>query len=741
MSSVGQVTHTTVPSISKTVGNYIGTIGKLGNRCWEAKEPLRTLFHTQIRPGIVDRLDGIFGSVSTQTSIIITFYMIGRRANTAVPTILFVSENESNRKDARKLIKECGILKQYRGWKTAQASVDPGWGAGAQLEQLASGSRTSGIGSTNIPATRVLYDISQPVRSQGMALYISHDSGVRRLTANFIRLHGKEFYLAPAHAFFDRKDEPQGMSGASEDDFEMDSDDETETIQADDDVYESPATEFDCLEFDAWSSSDDSEVSDIFSAQDSGDEALSQSSFGSTESSDIEATINYGVTDGAALQATRAKFRVPVQDLRTPAMSSLAPFGVLSRWSVDKDWALVEVFTKKRSISAFLAKNPEDLSTMSTSSSNPAGVAILTHTASGRELTGVMSGTPSDMCVPQGTSFQQVFSVRLDGPLADGDCGSAVVDAISGELYGHIVAGCRTTGFAYVMAAYHVMPDLYEAVQAYEPGSSIPGSAVNNSVSADLNLSLSVPLTYPAPVDFVTIQGLDFTPSYSMNMRAFVMEDMAAELILSPEPVPVQLNRFANLIQHGGQNSPISPFVPNSTFRSEGAIDSPHRQAFWDGAAPSIPDSQIYALDCGNEHLDPDDRVATDTADVSFKDNNGCSPLALAALTGHGDLVEFLLPRRANTDVNAVDAWSYSRLNIGGSPYSGLLDLHQSYHRPQLSPYTAFNERRQRATGGIKEIRTDVPAHNNNNLDDSHHHHDFRRGNHIYHHQEVSRLR
>ena len=57
-------------------------------------------------------------------------------------------------------------------------------------------------------------------------------------------------------------------------------------------------------------------------------------------------------------------------------------------------------------------------------------------------------------------SFQGVFSINLDGPLADGDCGSAVFDAATGELFGLIVAGCRTTGFAYVMAAHHVFPSL-----------------------------------------------------------------------------------------------------------------------------------------------------------------------------------------------------------------------------------------------------------------------------------------
>ncbi|KAF2625646.1 hypothetical protein BU25DRAFT_460019 [Macroventuria anomochaeta] len=487
-SSVDQVTRPTIPLKSKTVGNYIGLIGKFGHRCWEAKEPLRDLFHTQIRREILQHLDGLFGSVSTQDSIIVTLYMIGLRSSTAAPTVLFVSENESNRKAARKLIKECGILKQCRGWKTAQAPVDPGWGA--QLEQLASGHGINNTGGGSGPATQVLYDPSRPLRSQGMTLYISHPSGLRTMTANLIRLHGKIAYLAPAHAFFDRKDESTLKYDDSVDDFEIDSDDELETNLADDDIIHYPKTELDDLESDKWSCSDYSEDSDTFSAKDSGNEAFSQSSFGSSELTNIADTTNYGIMDGAALQQARTKLQVPIQDLSTPASNSLAPFGVLSRWSTDKDWALVDVSTDSDSYtSAFFDINPEDLSKMPIASYNPAGAAIVTHTASSGELTGVMSSTPADMCVPQGSSFHGVFPVRLDGPLADGDCGSAVVDAITGELYGHIVAGCRTTGFAYVMAAYHVMPDLYKAIQTYELGPSSTGSTADCSVESPGSVS------------------------------------------------------------------------------------------------------------------------------------------------------------------------------------------------------------------------------------------------------------
>lgn len=472
------------PPKSKSVGNYIGPIGKLGNRCWEAKESLRLLFYDQIRPGIVQHLDGQFRSVPTRDTINVTLYMVGRRANTAAPTVLFVSENESNRKKARKLIKESGILRQHSGWKTAEASKDPGWGA--RLEQLASGPGLSKMDGVSGPATQVLYDPSQPIQPQGTTLYVLHEAGLRVMTANLLWNDGKAFFLGPAHAFFESGENNRSGSDASDDDdFEIDSDDETATILAGGAAHDPPAIELDyddSDDSDIWSSSDDSGDSETFSAGEGDSEVFSQSSLGSVEVLHVMDATPHGLEVSTPIHTTRAKFRTPAPGLYRPPADDLIPFGVLSHWSIDKDWALVEVLSDSdSSLAAFLATAQEDLATKPVASRSSAGAAIVTHTASSGEVTGVMSGTPSDICLPRGACFQEVYSVRLDAFLADGDCGSAVFDAITGELYGHIVAGCRASGFAYVMAASHVMPDVCETIA---------------SANAYLSTSIIAPIPY-----------------------------------------------------------------------------------------------------------------------------------------------------------------------------------------------------------------------------------------------------
>ena len=103
-------------------------------------------------------------------------------------------------------------------------------------------------------------------------------------------------------------------------------------------------------------------------------------------------------------------------------------------------------------------------------------------------------------------SFQGVFSINLDGPLADGDCGSAVFDAATGELFGLIVAGCRTTGFAYVMAAHHVFPELEKSAQIIK---DVAGRLASTAKS------LSAALPPPRPS---SIQGVDESLHFSVHL-------------------------------------------------------------------------------------------------------------------------------------------------------------------------------------------------------------------------------
>ena len=51
--------------------------------------------------------------------------------------------------------------------------------------------------------------------------------------------------------------------------------------------------------------------------------------------------------------------------------------------------------------------------------------------------------------------------------IAHGDCGSWVVDTVTGDLYGQIVAGCPGSGLAYIFPAKHIQRDIWRVSGSY----------------------------------------------------------------------------------------------------------------------------------------------------------------------------------------------------------------------------------------------------------------------------------
>jgi hypothetical protein len=87
----------------------------------------------------------------------------------------------------------------------------------------------------------------------------------------------------------------------------------------------------------------------------------------------------------------------------------------------------------------------------------PEDTQVTAITTSNGRIEGSLSGTPSFIRLPHATRFQEVWTVHFDGQLALGDSGSLVVDANTGRIFGHIVAGGLSSGVAYIMPAFKVI--------------------------------------------------------------------------------------------------------------------------------------------------------------------------------------------------------------------------------------------------------------------------------------------
>lgn len=55
---------------------------------------------------------------------------------------------------------------------------------------------------------------------------------------------------------------------------------------------------------------------------------------------------------------------------------------------------------------------------------------------------------------------QKLYPINLNTPVEGDDSGSAVIDTVSGSLYGHIVRGCPGSRVGYIIAATEVFDHL-----------------------------------------------------------------------------------------------------------------------------------------------------------------------------------------------------------------------------------------------------------------------------------------
>ena len=85
---------------------------------------------------------------------------------------------------------------------------------------------------------------------------------------------------------------------------------------------------------------------------------------------------------------------------------------------------------------------------------------IVALTASKVSIKGRLTGIPSFGTAPNSTVSQELWTIHLDGKLEKGDCGCWIIDAASGAVYGHIIAGSPGTGIGLVAPLKHVLNDL-----------------------------------------------------------------------------------------------------------------------------------------------------------------------------------------------------------------------------------------------------------------------------------------
>jgi hypothetical protein len=460
------------------VGKYVGAINILYH-CWVATGCVRELFYSELQETILHHLDGWSASLSSEDFVILSLYMVGRSERTAAPTICFISESSRYRKAARDVIKESGILKSHPDFKTAHMSKDPGWGG--ELEQLAS-HHDAEITTRNFPSVKeVFYEESQTMGSHGFTVYVKHATSTRQATATAVKVRGQLYYFTVCHVFFDSlrdiADDSTEASAEPDDDFEIDSDGDA----ADDEELFSSMTS-------TGSHSSGSHSKDSSSIEEERESHSSSSSLARSVTPTLQAA------ELRATQAGRETVNEPSSSLPgehhsdplSPASSaldqgSLVPLGHLLHYSIDQDWALIEP-SKNLDLSTDLVVIRFSRDRLMITP--PDEARVLVRTAGTTGVDGRLLGTPSYIRVPSGTRFQRVHALRLEKGMTEGDCGATVIDHGNEKLLGHIVAGCRSNGFAYVVAAENTISELDKAVEQYQKIPEATSTGLTSGITA-----------------------------------------------------------------------------------------------------------------------------------------------------------------------------------------------------------------------------------------------------------------
>ena len=441
------------PEPELSVGRLIGKVGKVGNEsCWVAKGPARDAFAT-LAPKIKAYLERSVEPVSSWVTW--SIYMFGKSEKTASPAILFCCEVVAHRKQVRSAIKDSGILNEFPGIKTAHMARPPDFN---QLVQLADDSTDQRLVLASLA--------SNPC---GMPLFIesSMDAGTgykQATVGGIIQLSDKFYYTTAGHVF-----EPDTAVSYTEDEI---SDDEFEIDNDEDEVDEvaSAACEKNWL-----AHADNVAMSPRYASL--------------TEGRMLQPPLSPSIQDVQATQEkSQCKNRRVLEEGHSPStFLPPQPLGHVYLPSLDEspsdlDYALIEVTrpihctANKFDPSSFSAKGEATIQHVVTD--GPKDVKVLASTSRGT-LTGVMSGTPLYARLPNSSLYQDVYNVLLDSRLEAGDCGSWIVDAESGNLYGHIVAGSPDSGAAIIIPFARIFEDIETRVK-HHPRLPLTGTASHN---------------------------------------------------------------------------------------------------------------------------------------------------------------------------------------------------------------------------------------------------------------------
>ncbi|KAI1848605.1 hypothetical protein JX266_005464 [Neoarthrinium moseri] len=424
------------PNPERSVGRLISKIGK--DSVWEAVGEAREAFKC-IAPDIKNYLNRCVEPLTSWVTW--SIYMMGKTSTTSSPTIIFCCEVAAHRREIRNVIKDSGILDRYPGLKTGHMPRPPDFD---QLVSLAGGHEAGQDcrKTTFVWPPRASHGLGTPL---GIRRYDSQTATLSKATlGGVIQVNGKYFYTTAAHAFLEEVGRPQRGE-------EYDSDDDACSFDGSEDL-DTPC---------GGTAAGQSEVSDDIKGLVISDAPRASGPTARTADQNAQCAPNQFSQASAATVARSAYQSSQDQELtfEHPGEVFLSPW---RRFRTALDYALIEVVDQKhRRANAIPLKGASEpplvVRDVAKAPSDNTSVILISSRGC---IPGMLSATPAYGKAPGTSSHREMLTAAFSDRLEVGDCGSWVVDASSGVLYGHLVAGSPDGGTGLITPFVHIFEDI-----------------------------------------------------------------------------------------------------------------------------------------------------------------------------------------------------------------------------------------------------------------------------------------
>ncbi|KAL4874550.1 hypothetical protein BJY04DRAFT_225858 [Aspergillus karnatakaensis] len=458
--------------LSESVGPLIKS-SILGRNYWEAVGPVQKLFEDELAQTIKNYLDRCIEP--SQDYLYWSIYMRGRTAETAIPYLVFSSEDEKMRKTACQMVKESNILKKFPTVKTTHARYPPDMSTLLRLLGDQVLDRDPDDKSyTHMVARDIYYKLSgnSMARELSISRLSTEERGRRATAGGIVCVGNRSFYLTVYHILEQEEHQqlvhdnelwsPVSNGNPNGEQIDADHGEESEEDEDEEEGGGGGGWGGEGEGLDDSGFEDGSPITYLATATTSdGDNGTLEMTNQLSEEPQHGFENDFSNLNEDLFIETQPPLHSSIHrpsDLGFTRLSSSAAIG-----SRSLDYLLIEVHDEdKEKTNSF--KTPQNPShTICVREVAPIGNEIRRVTiVSG--CYGITSGslfaTPRFIRLPKSTTARKIFALQLDRFVQPGDCGSWAIDEASGYLYGHIFGGGVGTKTAYIISAVEIFEDV-----------------------------------------------------------------------------------------------------------------------------------------------------------------------------------------------------------------------------------------------------------------------------------------